>query len=121
MSKILLIAEKIKDQAAFMRKIKEITHKSFAEIKDCLLNHTPFFEGSTTGNEGEANEKAILEILRFAKREGAKLKIFLQATKEPFEITEESFHNSVKRREEIRRQLDELDEMECTDDEEGEA
>lgn len=111
MTKIYLIAEKIKNPMAFIRKMRALTHKPISEIRDCLANKKPFFEASVIGNEGPENEKTIQDILRFAKKQGDKLKILEQVTKEPYEITEEAFHNSIKMNDEIDRQFEEMDKL----------
>ncbi|MCE5294574.1 MAG: hypothetical protein LLF94_08185 [Chlamydiales bacterium] len=112
MTKIILIAEKINDQLAFIRNLRELTGKSISEIRKSLINKTPFFEGEVNGKLGEETEDFILELLRFSNEQGNKIRIFQLFTDNPFEISQEIFKNQVERREEIAKYFKELDELE---------
>lgn len=112
MTKVILVAEKINDQTAFIRKLRELTGKSISEIRESLVKKTPFFEADVNGMEGEENEQLILEILRFSNKQSDKIRIFQLITDDPFEISQEMFENQVERREEIAKEFEELDELE---------
>lgn len=112
----MLVAEKITDQIAFIGMIRKLTGSSISEIRQSIAKKCPFFECHI--NRDEDGEKLILEILRFAKKQGDKIKILEQVIDTAWEMSEEVFHNTVNRRKEISRQFEELDELEYPDEDE---
>lgn len=117
MAKIILVAEKITDQMAFIKMLKEITNKPLSEIRESIIQKKPFFEGSVYD---EDTNPIVQKILKFSKKQGDKIKIFEKISDTPYEITEEIYQNTVKWGEEISKQFEEEDELEALRNEENE-
>ncbi len=110
MAKIHLVADNLQDPIAFITLLKRLTNKSLSEIKANLAKQKPFFEASTSDPE---TVLIVQEILTFSKKQGIQIKIFKQSGTSHFEISEEAYLNSVKRREETRQQFEEEDERDA--------
>ena len=80
MSKIILFVEHVKNEIAFIKIVRAVTGKALIEIKNSLRDKKPIFQGTTTGSEEEDDLAKIKKILRFAKKEGEIIKIFLEAS-----------------------------------------
>ena len=113
MSIIYLVAEDIKKEAEFIKNLRALTGYSISDIREALNSKSAFFAAETTGNEGEENEKLIIKILKFAKKQGDKIMIVQEMPSgEQWEITEEIFMNEVNSHQHTKEYLRELDELE---------
>lgn len=123
--KILLIADKINNELVFIKNLRELTGKPISEIRECIRNQKPFFEGILDGrsadldNEDGDNEVLVTKILSFINRNGDKIRLFLVDDDEEFEalddlddeITQEHFENMLESDRETSKYLDEIDEL----------
>jgi sulfite reductase alpha subunit-like flavoprotein len=123
MAKIILVAKNIKNELAFIKKIREIEpDKSIFQIKDCIKNNKPFFVGEIADIQGEENIKKIKSILKFADKTKDDIVIYHISNysgvlDEKYKITKENFYGLVSFYKEIERQSEEEDEMEALDGE----
>lgn len=119
MSKIVMFAEKINNEAKFIKSLRQITNKSILEIKDSLKNKKPFFESILEGNQRDENVEVVKKILSFINQDHDEIKLFRVNDKNNFktnegmyEISQEVFENSLKAREESSNYFDDLEESE---------
>jgi len=123
MVKILLVADQIKNEAAFKKNLRQITRKSISDIRDSLKDKKPFYSGMLTGNKSDATKDEIAKILKFTNLEGDRIKLYMitdlnkaEALNEKSEVTQEVYSNFLKSSQESSVYLDLLEEQENNDE-----
>lgn len=85
MSKIIMIAENIKNEAELAIYLSKILNKPIAQVRQNLLNKIPFFEEELFLNNHDEIAKIIRNIVHFCNLKGEKIKIIEASSDESFQ------------------------------------